>query len=342
MSATLFGADVYMYGSTSEANPYKVSGQKNGYPWGNGTFPTKNFTVIYSGTYDGKTWGGTNNGFIAIDKTVEMGNFMWNANLESTTANLTFVKGADGKQRHAFIVDGSFGAFESKANSYRGITLNFTSSENVQGEIKLAGFTWTGRTANEATSLVLNADKGTTKIKIGKGVTFNMSANATKGIQKIVNNLSGKNAGSLEVYNGGIINGKRIDIFGSGNSKHNDIIIQANSKMNVETLSFKESNARVQIAGTLQAAKSAILNNVITFDLQGNSPLVDLSNNGEVVANFGLSAVVHILNFKDNSIKLAFNESSKKFVERKFYTFDGKKWVNNLSLSEQGIVIKKK
>ncbi len=328
-SASAF-ADVYLYSSLSDSSPWKTSGEVNGYPWGGGTFPANNDTVIYAGTFDGTTWGGKNSGFIDIDKGVEMGNFFWSSGLESTAATFTF------SQNQVFVVNGSFGAYASHTGSYRGITLDFDAKAGVTGEVRLSGETWTGRTADEATTLVLNGDNDGINVKIGSGVTLNMLANKADGTQKLRNNIAGKKAGTLEAYDGGIIKAKRLEVYGSGDANHNDIIIGSGSKMEVETLAFKESDARIQVAGTLLVKTNFIANGTIIFDLQSSDASINFE--GGLLNDYIGNTAIHIMNFETDAIKIAYSDEAKSIVEQKFATYDGTQWVCNLTLSKDGFV----
>ncbi len=341
-STSLFAQDVYIYGAKTlkAGEAYKTSTTLNGKPWGGGKHPSNNQTVIYGGMYAGSwdTKDLTNNSFVTVDSYVEMGNFIWSTPLKDTTATFTFEK------NQIITINGTFGAYASHAGSYRGITLDFKANEGVSGKIQMRGqSSWVKKSVDEVSTLCLNSNQenGFFTLKIGQGVTLDFTKNVASPIFKIVNNVKSKNSGSIELYNGGKLAAKRLDVFGSGNNGTNDIIIGENSSVNVETLAFKDSDARIEIAGSLITTKNVILNNTVTFEMQGENAVINFA--GSNVNVIGKSAKVRILNFKENTIKFTYSDEAKKFIETKVTTSqDGKKWVNNLTLSQGGIVVFKK
>ncbi len=352
-ASALFASSVYaeiqMYGGDLEMYPHKTGDiTTNGKPWGGHVAPVKEDTVNYSGAFKG-SWSDTKyDSYIDINTDVEMANMYWTTGLGATTATLTF--SAD----KSFTVNGTLGGWESALRVCRGLTMYFKANEGVNGSLIMKGYdNWTGRSVAEATTLILNGDTTDTEngsgfdLEIGQGVTFTMNDNASAGKNTIKNNVADRFAGTLTLQDGGkfaVANSEgtytRLDVYGYGDGRHNDIVIGLDSEMNVGTLAVK-SNTRIQVAGTLTANTNVIISETLTLDMQGEYALVNFLGDG--TANiFGENARVNIYNFKDESITLGYSDVAKAFVEEKFFITkdDGtSSWVTGLTLTTDGFVV---
>ena len=306
--------DYLLWGAASPESAYKWTDNTANQPWGNGAQPTEVDYVAWKGASSG------NVGYVKVNTDTTFARLQVASSGSNTVANFIFDTGLDGAVSHTMKVSDMIETLG------RGCRFNFYAADGNTGQLSYVS----------GKQISLNTDAGNNPFVIGIGK--NTTLTFTDDTVELLNNGGGV-PGSIQLYDGGNFNFQgRINLKGSGDTSHRDIVIGANSTFSGYQLGLYYDTG-FTVEGSMIITQG-IMNNVISFDLVGENSLVDFTGNDSLEGIIaGISAEIRITNFRANSFHIKYSDELKTVVENQFYTYDGTSWVNNLTLNSDGWVV---